>query len=88
MLSNQVLGNAVAIEPEVVLPGDVATAGDLSAAYVGVLVSVKDVVVESITPDPAGQSLPARAVIGGDPDRCKVYEELTRARCVRCCAVW
>ena len=37
---------------------------------------------------PAGQSLPARAVIGGDPDRCKVYEELTRARCVRCCAVW
>ena len=55
------------IEPEVVNPGDVATAGSLSAAYTGVLVAVKDVVVESITPDPAGQSTPTNefSVTGG-----------------------
>jgi hypothetical protein len=60
-------GEGVFIEPEVVQPGDIATSGGLSAAYTGVLVSVKDVVVESITPDPAGQTEPTNefSVTGG-----------------------
>ena len=62
-----VTGEGIDIEPELVTPADVATSGALSAAYTGVLIVVKDVVVDSITPDPAGQSTPTNefSLVGG-----------------------